>query len=185
VRPRAWGIVPDRQHYPAHDGFRAASRTSSHNPEKARQLLAEAGYPNGFDAGELTADSALLCRRGSIGELSERRRYSIKMRVVERAAFYAPGVRKRSRGCSRRERGVRQCRHAHRSLCLLQGRTPWEASPDLDELFEQQAVERDPAKREALLHRIQQLMVERVMFAPVYEFRVLMGRRVKSRRACH
>lgn len=47
--------------------------------------------------------------------------------------------------------------------------------PDIDELFEQQAVERDRAKREAILHRIQQLMVERVMFAPVYEFRALMG----------
>ncbi len=56
-------------------------------------------------------------------------------------------------------------------------------SADLDELFEQQAVERDPTKREALLHRIQQLVVERVMFAPVYEFRALMG--VGSRVADH
>jgi peptide/nickel transport system substrate-binding protein len=47
--------------------------------------------------------------------------------------------------------------------------------PDIDELFQQQAAERDTSKREALLHRIQQLMVERVMFAPVYEFRALMG----------
>jgi peptide/nickel transport system substrate-binding protein len=55
--------------------------------------------------------------------------------------------------------------------------------PDIDELFQQQAVERDPAKREVLLHRIQELMVERVMFAPVYEFRALMG--VGSRVAEH
>ena len=47
--------------------------------------------------------------------------------------------------------------------------------PDIDELFQQQAQERDPDKRQALLHRIQQLTVERVMFAPLYDFRALMG----------
>jgi len=47
--------------------------------------------------------------------------------------------------------------------------------PDIDELFQQQARERDPAKREAVLHRIQQLTVERVMFAPIWNTRVLIG----------
>jgi peptide/nickel transport system substrate-binding protein len=41
--------------------------------------------------------------------------------------------------------------------------------------FQQQARERDPKKREALLHRIQQLTVDRVMFAPVMDLRALMG----------
>jgi hypothetical protein len=45
--------------------------------------------------------------------------------------------------------------------------------PDIDELFQQQAHER--ARREALLHRIQQLTVERVMFAPIMDLRALMG----------
>ena len=40
--------------------------------------------------------------------------------------------------------------------------------PDIDELFQQQARERDPAKREVLLHRIQQLTIDRVMFAPIW-----------------
>ena len=44
-----------------------------------------------------------------------------------------------------------------------------------DELFQQQAGERAHAKREALLHRIQQLTVERAMFAPIYDLRALMG----------
>jgi peptide/nickel transport system substrate-binding protein len=47
--------------------------------------------------------------------------------------------------------------------------------PDIDELFQQQAVERDKAKREALLHRIQQLTMERVMYAPIMDFRALVG----------
>jgi len=39
----------------------------------------------------------------------------------------------------------------------------------------QQARERDPRKREALLHRIQQLSIDRVMFAPIMDYRTLRG----------
>ena len=46
---------------------------------------------------------------------------------------------------------------------------------DLDELFLQQGRERDPAKREALLHRIQQATVDRVMFAPLMNLRGLIA----------
>jgi ABC-type transport system substrate-binding protein len=41
--------------------------------------------------------------------------------------------------------------------------------PDIDDLFLQQARERDTKKREALLHRIQELTIDRAMFAPVME----------------
>ena len=39
----------------------------------------------------------------------------------------------------------------------------------------QQARERDVAKREALLHQIQQLTIDRVMFAPIMDYRTLRG----------
>ena len=52
---------------------------------------------------------------------------------------------------------------------------PMAAIPDIDELYLKQAKERDPKKREALLHKIQQLTIDRMMFAPVYDFRALMG----------
>src|SRR5947208_16952400 len=45
----------------------------------------------------------------------------------------------------------------------------------MDTLCRQQAVERDRARRETLLHRIQQLTIERVMFAPIIDFRALVG----------
>jgi ABC-type transport system substrate-binding protein len=47
--------------------------------------------------------------------------------------------------------------------------------PDIDDLFQQQAQERDRKKREALLHRIQRLMHERVMFGPIFEPAILHG----------
>ena len=47
--------------------------------------------------------------------------------------------------------------------------------PDIDELLAQQGHERDPKQREVLLHKIQQLTIDRVMFAPVYDLRALVG----------
>ena len=47
--------------------------------------------------------------------------------------------------------------------------------PDIDDLFLQQAQERDRKKREALLHQIQRLMHERVMHGPIFEPATLHG----------
>jgi ABC-type transport system substrate-binding protein len=47
--------------------------------------------------------------------------------------------------------------------------------PDIDDLFRQQAQERDRKKREALLYQIQRWMHERVMFAPIFEPATLHG----------
>jgi peptide/nickel transport system substrate-binding protein len=55
------------------------------------------------------------------------------------------------------------------------GKYAYGGYPDIDELFHQQARERDRAKREATLHQIQQLTVERAMFAPIMDLRALLG----------
>jgi peptide/nickel transport system substrate-binding protein len=47
--------------------------------------------------------------------------------------------------------------------------------PDIDDLFRQQAQERDRKKRETALNQIQRLMHERVMFAPIFEPATLHG----------
>jgi peptide/nickel transport system substrate-binding protein len=47
--------------------------------------------------------------------------------------------------------------------------------PDLDGLFRDQAAELDRAKREALLHRMQQIVHERAIFAPIWELAFLNG----------
>jgi len=45
--------------------------------------------------------------------------------------------------------------------------------PDIDGLFREQATELDPKKREAILHRIQQLMHEKVMYLPIWQLALL------------
>jgi len=47
--------------------------------------------------------------------------------------------------------------------------------PEIDDLFHQQARETDRKKREALLHQIQKMAYDRVMFAPIWEFAQLHG----------
>ena len=42
--------------------------------------------------------------------------------------------------------------------------------PDIDALYKQQGLELDRKKREALLHQIQQLVHERVRFAPILDY---------------
>jgi len=47
--------------------------------------------------------------------------------------------------------------------------------PDIDSLFEQQASELDRRRREALLQRIQQLVTERGIFAPIWQLGFING----------
>jgi peptide/nickel transport system substrate-binding protein len=47
--------------------------------------------------------------------------------------------------------------------------------PDIDDLFLQQAQERDRKKREVILHQIQRLMYDRVMFGGIFEPATLHG----------
>jgi peptide/nickel transport system substrate-binding protein len=47
--------------------------------------------------------------------------------------------------------------------------------PDIEELYRQQATELDRKKREALLHKIQQIMTERVIYAPIWQLAFING----------
>jgi len=46
---------------------------------------------------------------------------------------------------------------------------------DIDGLFREQARELDPKRREATVHRIQQLVYDKVIVAPIYEVTGLIG----------
>src|SRR5206468_1533952 len=147
-----------------------------YDPQKAKQLLAEAGYPKGFDAGELvpippffTVAEAAVNYLNAIG-------IRVKMRTMERAAFYAAWREKKLHGLFLTAVG-NSGNAASRAEAFMysKGSYAYGGYPDLDELFQQQARERDRGKREALLHRIQQLTIDQVMFAPIMDFRALLG----------
>jgi peptide/nickel transport system substrate-binding protein len=147
-----------------------------YDPKKAKQLLAEAGYPNGFDAGELvpippffTLAEATVNYLNAVG-------IRVHMRTMERAPFLAAWREKKLRGLFIAAVGASgNAATRAEGFMYSKGTYAYGGYPDLDALFEQQGKERDRAKREALLHRIQQLTIERVMFAPIMDLRALIG----------
>src|SRR5262245_42062887 len=57
-----------------------------------------------------------------------------------------------------------------RLVLISNGTLAYGGYPDIDALFAQQDTETDCSKREALLHQIQQLVHERTMFGPIWEY---------------
>ena len=100
----------------------------------------------------------------------------VKMRIMERQAFYIAWREKKLPGLFITGGGA-SGNAATRVETFIdsKGAYAYGGYPDIDALFQQQGKERDRAKREALLHRIQHLTMERIMFAPIMDFRALMG----------
>ena len=147
-----------------------------YDPKKAKQLLAEAGHPNGFDAGELTPIAGFPTVAEAVVNYLNAIGIRVRLRNMERAAFLTAWREKKLHGLFMTAVGA-SGNAATRAEAFMysNGSYAYGGYPDLDELFEQQAVERDRTKREALLHRIQQLTIERVMFAPIMDLRGLIG----------
>jgi peptide/nickel transport system substrate-binding protein len=147
-----------------------------YDPQRAKRLLAEAGYPNGFDAGDFvpippffTVAEAAVNYLNAVG-------IRVRMRPVERATFYANWREKKLRGLFLTAVGNSgNAASRVEAFIYSKGSYAYGGYPDIDELFQQQARERDTSKREALLHRIQQLTIDRAMFAPIMDLRALMG----------
>jgi len=147
-----------------------------HDPGRARQLLAEAGYPKGFDAVEVATDvvfapeaEAVINGLGAIG-------IRARLRPMERAAFYKADMDKQFKHLVRVGSGTAgNAATRIEAFVLSGGLRSYGGYPDIDALFRDQAVEMDRKRREALLQKIQQLMHERVMFAPIVEPPLLIG----------
>jgi peptide/nickel transport system substrate-binding protein len=148
----------------------------AYDPQKAKQLLAEAGYPNGLDAGEFVPIPGFPTVAESSANNLAAVGIRLRIRPMERAAFYAAWLDKKIRGVFLTAVG-NSGNAASRVESFIQskGAYAYGGYPDIDDLFQQQARERDPKKREALLHKIQQLTIDRVMFAPLMDLRALMG----------
>jgi peptide/nickel transport system substrate-binding protein len=144
--------------------------------QKAKQLLAEAGYPKGFDAGELVPIPAFPTVGEAAVNYLNAAGIRVRMRPMERAAFYAAWQEKKLHGLFLTAAGNSgNAASRVEAFMYSKGSYAYGGYPDIDELFQQQGRERDPAKREAILHRVQQMTIDRAMFAPIMDLRALMG----------
>jgi len=147
-----------------------------YDPARAKRLLAEAGYPNGFDAGDFNPQPPFYSMAEAIGNYLAAIGIRTQIRTMERAAFMTAWREKKLKGLlmvATAASGNAATRIE--AFVASTGTYAYGGSPDLDVLFQQQAVERDRSKRQALLHQMQRLMSERVMHAPVFEPATLHG----------
>jgi peptide/nickel transport system substrate-binding protein len=143
----------------------------AYDPAKAKKLLAEAGYPNGFDAGDLYPWPPYFSMVEAVGGYLGTVGIRTKMRTMERAAFYAALGTKKLKGlcvCIDAVYGNASTRMAE--IVPADGAFAYGSYPDIEALYKQQARETDKKKREAMLHQLQRLLYERVRFGVIYEY---------------
>ena len=147
-----------------------------HDAGKAKQLLAEAGYPNGFDAGEFFCDSSYSNVAEAVVNYLKGVGIRTQSRPLERAAFFAQYREKKLKNVILSgSAAFGNAATRLEAFIAAGGAYVYGSYPDIDGLFGEQAAETDRKKREAILHRIQQLVHEKAMLAPIWELAFLNG----------
>ena len=147
-----------------------------YDPAGAKKLLAEAGYPNGLDAGDYTVDAAAVAIGEPVVNSLQAAGVRVKLRPLERAAFSEGLWREEvQKPCAQRKRRFRQRRDADRSLHRVGRRVRLRQLPGHRWALPRARGELDKKRREATLHRIQQLIHEKAMVAPIVQVGLMSG----------
>jgi peptide/nickel transport system substrate-binding protein len=146
------------------------------NVARAKQLLAEAGYPNGFDAGEYFCDASYSNLGEAVANNLQAAGIRVKLRPLERVAFFSGYAEKRFKNLIQGSSGAfGNAATRLEAFVVGGGAYVYGSYPDIDGLFQEQAAELDRKRREAVLHRIQQLVHDKIVYAPIWELAFLNG----------
>jgi peptide/nickel transport system substrate-binding protein len=161
---------------PAHYQFYWQPTPPVCDPQQAREMLKQAGFPNGFDGGEYHCDASYATLSEMIVDNLLAVGIRTRLRPIERAAFIKGLSEKKFKDLI--EIGPAAFGNAAtriESFAVKSGIFSYGSYPDIDELYQQQTGERDISKREAMLHRVQQIIIDRAMFAPIWQSAFLSG----------
>jgi peptide/nickel transport system substrate-binding protein len=142
----------------------------TYDPKQSKALLTAAGYPQGFDAGEFSCDAVYAgVIEGVVNDLGA---VGIRAKVQprERAAMQAAHREKKVKNLTRMGSGAPgNAATRVEAFMYSKGIQSFLKDAEIDQWFEQQARERDRAKREALLHSIQQKVYDEAFFLPLWQ----------------
>jgi peptide/nickel transport system substrate-binding protein len=148
----------------------------AYDVKRAKQLMAEAGHPNGFDAGDLTPLPPYTALAEAVAGYLQAIGIRTRVRTMERATFLSSWREKKLRGLVIGATGAAGNAAARlEPFVTKDGIYAYGTAPELEDLFHRQAKELDRKKREAMLHQIQKAVADRVLVAPLFQQAFIWG----------
>jgi peptide/nickel transport system substrate-binding protein len=156
--------------------FARAFEPTAYDPARAKQLLAEAGFPNGFDAGDLHPWPPYTSMGEAIAGYLQAVGIKTRIRNMERATLTTEWREKKLKNLIIGITGAAG-NAATRLEAYVSKDGVYTAGiiPEVEDLFQRQARETDVKKREALVHQIQGVLHDRVTHIPIYELAFIWG----------
>jgi peptide/nickel transport system substrate-binding protein len=146
------------------------------DPKRAKQLLVEAGYPNGFDAGDLAPLPPYTALGEAVANYLQVIGIKSRVRTMERAAFLASWKEKKLHGLLIGATGAAGNAAARlEPFVTTNGIYAYGVAPELEDLFQRQARELDRKQREAVLIQLQRAVADRVLNAPLFQQAFIWG----------
>ena len=147
-----------------------------HDLAKAKKLLADAGLRNGFDAGDYYCDASYANLAEAVINNLQEVGIRTKLRPLERAAFFKSYGEKTLKNIIQGSSGAfGNAATRLDAFAVKGGAYAYGSYPEIETLFAQQAAELDTAKRTEQLHRIQQFLHDRSVYAPIWQLAFLNG----------
>jgi peptide/nickel transport system substrate-binding protein len=148
----------------------------AYDPARAKKLLAEAGYPNGFDAGDYSCDTSYANVGEAVANYLQAVGIRAKLRPLERAAFFKAYAEKKFKNIIQGASGAFGNAATRLEAFAVSGGTyVYGSYPELDGLFQEQAGELDRKRRESILHKMQEIVHDKVIYAPIWQLAFLNG----------
>jgi peptide/nickel transport system substrate-binding protein len=147
-----------------------------YDPKRAKQLLAEAGYPNGFESGDLSPLPPYTALGEAVASYLQAIGIKSRVRTMERAAFLASWREKKLKGLLIGATGAGGNAAARLEPFVTRtGIYAYGVLPELEDLFFRQAKELDRKQREAMLHQIQRSVADHTLVAPLFQQAFIWG----------